>query len=418
MHLYTRFIIPLALAGLLTTLATIFCLIPSFSAQLAQRPSEWRSTKPLRYLPAAVVGPLRHFSDSLRSPGPRNLSSALGVASRIYVLSLPRRTDRRKEMDRLARSLNLDLTYVDAADATDSNVANIMHHVRMLRSNLGTMAEAAAQLSELGYPDLPTRVPAVFGWPPDLRITDLNLPAGAELWPYPSISPVTSFSAAASHKSTPATSLACYTENNVFGSITEPSKAQNVLNLPKLACWYSHLQLLRRISECEDERPSIVLEDDVDMERDIHERLQSIWDALPSDWDIVYLGHCWSNETEHQPLRTVAPPWLPNSKGYVPSMPSDPAHRTSLHPASGPKCTHAYALSRHGARRLLAHLRHPPFAYSRAIDQAMAWLVRSDRLNAFSIVPPVVVQRKMDQSDLMPGNGSRWRDNLYDGVLT
>jgi hypothetical protein len=88
-----------------------------------------------------------------------------------------------------------------------------------------------------------------------------------------------------------------------------------------------------------------------------------------------------------------------------------------LHPANSPKCTHAYVLSRIGARRIVAHLRYPPFAYSRAIDQALAWLVKSRRLRAFSIVPPVVVQRKIAVSDVMPGLGSAWRDELYDGVL-
>jgi len=74
-------------------------------------------------------------------------------------------------------------------------------------------------------------------------------------------------------------------------------------------------------------------------------------------------------------------------------------------------------LSRIGARRIVAHLRHPPFAYSRAIDQALAWLVQSGRLRAFSIVPPLVVQRKITVSDVMSGVGSAWRDELYDGVL-
>jgi hypothetical protein len=92
-------------------------------------------------------------------------------------------------------------------------------------------------------------------------------------------------------------------------------------------------------------------------------------------------------------------------------------NQTALHPAHAPKCTHAYALSVSGARRLRAHLRHAPFAYSRAVDQALAWLVSSGRLNAFSIVPPVVVQRKVGSSDLMLGKGSEWRETLYDGVL-
>jgi len=35
----------------------------------------------------------------------------------------------------------------------------------------------------------------------------------------------------------------------------------------------------------------------------------------------------------------------------------------------------------------------------------------------FSIVPPVVVQRKISGSDVMPGLGSAWRSRLYGGVL-
>ena len=108
-------------------------------------------------------------------------------------------------------------------------------------------------------------------------------------------------------------------------------------------------------------------------------------------------GHCWSDETQ------------------LPALRRGPS--ASLHPSAAPKCTHAYALSRRGARRALLHLRHPPFAYSRAIDQALAWLVRSGRLRAFSVVPPVVVQRKDSSSDVMPGRGSEWRQGLENGVL-
>jgi hypothetical protein len=91
-----------------------------------------------------------------------------------------------------------------------------------------------------------------------------------------------------------------------------------------------------------------------------------------------------------------------------------------LHPSFGPKCTHAYALSRSGARRLLLHLRHPPFAYSRALDQAFAWLVQSGRIRAYSVVPSVVVQRKVGGSDVMYGQegmGSGWKERLVRGVF-
>ena len=94
--------------------------------------------------------------------------------------------------------------------------------------------------------------------------------------------------------------------------------------------------------------------------------------------------------------------------------------QNALHPAHTPLCTHAYALSRMGAHRLLAHLTLPHFAFSRALDQALAWLVRSGRIRAFSVVPPLVVQAKVTTSDIdggADGRGSRWRERLVDGVL-
>ena len=91
---------------------------------------------------------------------------------------------------------------------------------------------------------------------------------------------------------------------------------------------------------------------------------------------------------------------------------------TTLHPSTSPKCTHAYALSRTGARRLAVYLRHPPFAYSRAIDQAISWLVESGKLRGYSIVPSIVVQRKVDDSSISSGRGSSWRDNLTRGVFS
>ncbi|KAF8143308.1 hypothetical protein K438DRAFT_1994029 [Mycena galopus ATCC 62051] len=165
--------------------------------------------------------------------------------------------------------------------------------------------------------------------------------------------------------------------------------------LTRIACWHSHLSAIQRASTHARDKAALILEDDVDMEADIKEQLSSIWSLLPSDSDIVFLGHCWSNEPH--------------------------TSTTLLHPSRGPLCTHAYALSPTSTKRLLLHLMHPPFAYSRAIDHALAWLVRSARLNSFSVVPSVVVQRKVGKSDVMPmagkGKESGWRDRLVHGVL-
>lgn len=62
-------------------------------------------------------------------------------------------------------------------------------------------------------------------------------------------------------------------------------------------------------------------------------------------------------------------------------------------------------------------LRYPPFAYSRALDQAIAWLVKSGQLRSYSLVPSIVVQMKVDQSDIFEGTGSSWKDSLNHGVF-
>lgn len=50
------------------------------------------------------------------------------------------------------------------------------------------------------------------------------------------------------------------------------------------------MNLIRRIVEADEPGVSIILEDDIDMEKDIKPRLAELWEGLPTDWDIVFLG--------------------------------------------------------------------------------------------------------------------------------
>ncbi|KIM39001.1 hypothetical protein M413DRAFT_234035 [Hebeloma cylindrosporum] len=183
-----------------------------------------------------------------------------------------------------------------------------------------------------------------------------------------------------------------------------------ILTEARVACWLGHLSAIHKIANSlmSDHLDfSIILEDDVDMERDIAQQMKRLWPYLPPGWDIVFLGHCWSDEGHGQQLS-------PHDKINA------TAHHSSnsqLHVSQKPKCTHAYALSRIGARRLLLHLRYPPFAFSRAIDQAFAWLVESNRVKSYSIVPSLVVQRKVAESDIADSLGGKWKDKLVAGVF-
>ena len=116
--------------------------------------------------------------------------------------------------------------------------------------------------------------------------------------------------------------------------------------------------------------------------------MTNITAVVPNDWDLIALGHCWSREDAFAPIDADSP---------------------SLRPANAPKCNHAYSVSRSGAMKLvralslrfdlaglsaaqLRHLRSPAFAYSRPFGQALVHLIVTERINAYSIVPSVIVQ--------------------------
>ncbi|EIM92044.1 uncharacterized protein STEHIDRAFT_46292 [Stereum hirsutum FP-91666 SS1] len=337
-------------------------------------------------------------------------SNTLGIASRIYVLSLPRREDRRASMEYLRLALDLDWRYVGAFG----------------EDNASASSASAQNPSTVPLPDYR------FSWPDDLdSLADSEVPlsrSGSDDWSIYSDAEVSHLHPTAPVSALSQPPLACATEN-----LAIPRNETSADDLPpylqltpaKIACWHSHLEILRAVAASgHDSGPAVVLEDDVDIEWDIGKRLNEVWSALPDDWDIVFLGHCWSDESQYLPLRTISTVSYHHNRGpklfpYSFGVPF--RTETALHPSVAPKCTHAYVVSHTGARRILLHLRHLPFAYSRAIDQALAWLISSGRLKSFSVVPSLVVQRKVGKSDVWTkdgdGSGSRWRDHLGDGVL-
>lgn len=347
-------------------------------------------------------------------------SKSLGVEDKIYVISLRNRYRRREDMEKLRLNLKLDWTYFYALDSNSQLVSQIMDWVNVLRTgpphilDESNNTRAASKL-------LPNDI--TFTWPGDIetlaRSKDKIDLWSTGVWPSPITSP----------KPAPYLPMTCATKNYCLTEYTTELKEHLILTHPRAACWHSHLSVIHDIvnhGSPDGFGVSIILEDDVDMEQDIRKQLAYLWPTLPADWDIVFLGtfsshmdlsirsyqfnicdlgHCWSEEAGNGPLSPLNHP-LNNS-----------STNSRLYIARKPKCTHAYALSRTGARRLLLHLRYPPFAYSRAIDQAISWLVESGRLKGFSIVPSLVIQRKVTESDIMPGVGSQWKDGLIKGVF-
>lgn len=333
-------------------------------------------------------------------------TTPLPTFSDVFVVSLPSRADRRADMERIRHAVPLlNFSYFDATPADDRRISMIYDRVKQTREAYATSSRTAL----------------TFSWPAHVSAFAHSTlgEEGADLWATTALATETATLSTATRPASygnnldplpRAEPLTCASQNYVSGPPYSPAlPSYQLLTRSKLACWYSHVAVLRAIAESRDRASAdaevaVILEDDIDVERDVQERLESIWGALPEQWDMVFLGHCWSNETYHAAL-----PHAPTAdKG------------TSLHPSRAPKCTHAYAVTRAGARRLVEHLRYVPFAYSRALDQAYSWLILSGRVRSYSVVPSVVVQRKVGRSDIDPGEsgvGSHWRESLRDGVF-
>ncbi|KAG1814557.1 hypothetical protein EV424DRAFT_1348738 [Suillus variegatus] len=329
-------------------------------------------------------------------------STQLGIASEVYLISLPWRQDRRKQMGHLQASKEISWTVVDALDPSDITIGHILEQIISQRS----LQPSKGPLDDLG---------SIFRWPADINAiaysTEYFGASGSDLWTSADTQNsrhTTLSSLSVSHHP----NVTCATQDNSVPPFNPSLPDWMILAAPKISCWYSHVSAIRQFINRVNTTPedvAVFLEDDIDMERDIEIRMRHIWPSLPHGWDMVFLGHCWSNESFYSAL--------PSSQVMSPLY--DLPRRSHIHPSYSPRCTHAYALSLSGARRLLQHLRYPPFAYSRALDQAFSWLIESGRLRAFSVVPSVVIQRKVLSSDIFPGSGvgSAWREHLVNGVF-
>ncbi|CAE6398845.1 unnamed protein product [Rhizoctonia solani] len=305
----------------------------------------------------------------------------LGVASRIVVIGLERRTDRREHMERIRRAMGLEFQWSNAIDLSDPRIAEIMERVRWAREESRKGVESlipdlsfvwsdeVENMLGRGIPDEPIGFEHADIW--SLH----DDPRYAQLPPLPKVpDPDTR---------PPVTHMAGF-------NITMPTP----VSLAAISCWYSHYQVLRSVADGPDEAV-IVLEDDIDMEFDLEKRLREMWPALPADWDVVMLGHCQSHEWGHPKLK----------------------HTPALHRSTHTMCTHAYAVSKRGARKLVRFLRSEHFAYSRPIDHTFIHLGYHELIKIYSVLPAVVLQTKDNPSDIVAGTGGLKTEFLVDSVL-
>src|SRR5512133_4287612 len=168
------------------------------------------------------------------------------------------------------------------------------------------------------------------------------------------------------------------------------------MSLGAIGCALSHRRLYEDMLANGWER-MLVLEDDVVPRADALAGLPEALRELPPTWELWYLGY-WQNEvvTTNRRLRQAAyvalaplglSRWRPGeATRLVPRSYSPHLNRAGRH-----LCTHAYAVTREGARKL-AEAQTP---VALAADQLLAMLVLQGRIEAYAASPMLFDQESM-----------------------
>jgi len=176
------------------------------------------------------------------------------------------------------------------------------------------------------------------------------------------------------------------------------AKQNNFKNLAEVACCLSHLKTLRTFyetSQQEDEK-SLIFEDDIkaleedgkskkdikkkkDYENEYKIKLFHLQNDLKdlekiceknedAHWDILYLGHCWSDCTK--------------AKNITRNMTID----------NEALCTHSYVITKKGAGIVLDFSRLAPM--NKPFDEMILDLVKMKKLKAISFFSPIFFQNR------------------------
>jgi hypothetical protein len=175
-------------------------------------------------------------------------------------------------MEQLRYTLGLDFTYVNGTEGDGDTVQRIMRHVAAFRARKGSRETGLSLPVPFKWPqDVDALVET--GSPLDRKGSDLWLSDGVDLPDPSSDEPLT-----------------CAYGDSTLEPYSPQTPPYQLLTKERFACWHSHWGVIRLIADGQDD-VALVLEDDVDMELDIRQRLLGVWDSLPSAWDIVFLGN-------------------------------------------------------------------------------------------------------------------------------
>lgn len=348
-----------------------------------------------------------HFRHSEASPLRLHSDPPKAHFSHVYVISLASRKDRREQMTKLANALELNITFIDAMPSANPTMTYVAEQVYEVRRQKAKVLADVAKGKARGKEELVGGMGIGSIW----LARDGQQSASGETLRVPPMADWVSdvFSAVESGQRLHPQNPDFDASAKLFDPIERIPSRQ--LNAAVLSTYLSHVETWRTLLRNGDSS-ALILEDDVDIEFDFTSRWNSIEKTLPTDWQVVFAGHCWGKEmTCTFWCSQLVKPWA--EEGLT-----DP---TGLHPhlfhANIPRCLHGYVMSDQGARALLPYAVDPFSAFQAPIDVLLPTLLLSEPLPIFSIDPPLIVQAKDMSSDLQPGTGSKWRGLLGDSTL-
>ena len=138
----------------------------------------------------------------------------------------------------------------------------------------------------------------------------------------------------------------------------------------RIACHYSHLETLKKFLKSDSKR-CFIFEDDI-LEPEMHlgdynKIIDDVMKTVPKTYDIIYFGRCW--DKCHKDIKI--------SKHLVKS--------------TSPRCRHAYAVTRNGAKIIIE--KSLPMVKGGG-DSIIANLITKGDLESYSVTPPLFKQNR------------------------
>jgi GR25 family glycosyltransferase involved in LPS biosynthesis len=146
--------------------------------------------------------------------------------------------------------------------------------------------------------------------------------------------------------------------------------------------WLTHYRLWKHIVKKEEDRV-LILEDSAILTKNFKKKLEKLWNQVPHDWDIIYLGcqgSCGNTTTTDTYYKLM-------------NMSNKDVDNNLIKPCF-PLGLYAYIISYEGAKKLVEHENFKKVGYK--LDYYLAnHITKSDNFNAYAFIPPL--SKKIDK---------------------